>query len=211
MQANFTHLSFDKAGDLANSTELSAALQNSYDSGRLVKLYQVHLWNYCTGDGRTPGNDDIDYCSPRRANWYFDPVAVWGLNSTDPTATSTGATPTHTASNVIESGINHLKNSTEALEDKVLGNSAKKAMDAYRKVAKWMFIAYEVSFWTTLATIIVSIAAVFSRWGSFLTWILSIVRATANILVNGQLTPSLRPPQYSLSAPSSLAPSSSAP
>jgi len=106
---------------------------------------------------------------------YFDPVAVWGLNSTDPTATTT-ATPTSTASNVIESGISHLKNSTEALEDKVLGSSAKKAMDAYRKVAKWMFIAYEVSFWSTLATIIVSILAIFSRWGSFLTWILSIVR-----------------------------------
>ncbi|KAK3099098.1 hypothetical protein LTR53_019076, partial [Teratosphaeriaceae sp. CCFEE 6253] len=145
-------------------TDLTAALQQSYDSGRLVKLYQVHMWNYCTSDSRTPGDDSIDYCAPRRANWYFDPVAVWGLNSTGTstsTSTSTAATATSTASNVVESGIASLKNNTEALEDKVLGKSAREAMDAYRKVAKWMFVAYEVTFWTTLATIVVSILAIF--------------------------------------------------
>jgi len=73
-----------------------------------------------------------------------------------------------------------VQNDAETYENELLGKSGKEALDAYRHVAKWMFIAYEISFWTTLATLICSILAVFSRWGSFLTWILSIVRFSKN-------------------------------
>lgn len=58
----------------------------------------------------------------------------------------------------------------------MLGRSGRDALDAYRDVSKWMFIAYEISFWTTLATILVGVLAIFSRIGSFLTWILAVVR-----------------------------------
>jgi len=110
--------------------------------------------------------------SGKHSEYYFDPVAVWGLNGTN--ATSTGDSST-TGVGVVDSDINSLKNNTEQLEDKLLGKSGKEALDAYKHVAKWMFIAYEVSFWTTLATIVCGILAIFSRWGSFLTWLFSFV------------------------------------
>lgn len=167
MQADFTNLSTANAGNVANSTTLTAALELAESEKLLKKVYQVHLWNYCSSDKQDGG---IDYCSDKQSNFVFDPVAVWGLNGTNATSSSSGQ-----ASNIVESEINTLKNNTEALENKLLGKSGKAALDAYRKIAKWMFIAYEVSFWATLATIVCGILAIFSRFGSFLTWLFSIV------------------------------------
>ncbi|KAF2212383.1 hypothetical protein CERZMDRAFT_41699 [Cercospora zeae-maydis SCOH1-5] len=59
--------------------------------------------------------------------------------------------------------------------EQLLGDSGKSALNAYRHVAKWMFIAYQVAFWTNLAVIVIGIFALFSRIGSLFTWILSIV------------------------------------
>ncbi|KAK5688018.1 hypothetical protein LTR17_026568 [Elasticomyces elasticus] len=193
MKANFTNVTFSTAGDLANTTTLSAALQEAKSDGLLKPVYQIHLWNYCTGDST---NGSIDHCTKKRSNYVFDPVVEWGLNSTNVTSS---ATPTATASNVVESGINHLKNNTEELENELLGKTGRKAMEAYRKVAKWMFIAYEISLWTTLATIVCSILAVFSRWGSFLTWIFAVVSSIftfgsvlASTILFGTLTGALQ-------------------
>lgn len=44
-----------------------------------------------------------------------------------------------------------------------------------------MWIAYQISTWTTLATMVVGILAIFSRWGSLLTWVLSFVSSFFNI------------------------------
>ena len=116
--------------------------------------------------------------SKRESRFVFDPVEVWGLNATG-TSAAAAASATATSGNVVSSAVAsaeaHLKNSTEALEDKLLGKTGREAMDAYRKVATWMFLAYEISFWTTLATIVCGILAIFSRWGSFLTWLFSVV------------------------------------
>ncbi|TKA75048.1 hypothetical protein B0A55_05996 [Friedmanniomyces simplex] len=168
MKADFTNFSTATASTAENTTTLTAALELAKNNNELREVYEVHLWNYCTSN-KTDGS--IDYCAPKHSQYYFDPVAVWGLNSTN---TTSAATATSTASNVVESGINTLENNTEKDENELLGKSGKEALDAYRHVAKWMFIAYEISFWTTLATIVCSILAVFSRWGSFLTWVFSI-------------------------------------
>ncbi|KAF4311525.1 Actin cortical patch SUR7/pH-response regulator PalI [Botryosphaeria dothidea] len=48
----------------------------------------------------------------------------------------------------------------------------------YKKVANWMFAAYAVAFFATLAEILLGIFAIFSRWGSFVT---SIVASVATI------------------------------
>jgi SUR7/PalI family len=48
-------------------------------------------------------------------------------------------------------------------------------LNAYEKVAKWMFAAYTLAFWITLAEIVLGIFAIFSRWGSFVTTIASTV------------------------------------
>jgi len=168
MKANFTDIDLAKAGNLANSTTLTAALQQAEDKRLLMDVYEVHLWNYCVSDGT------LDHCLPKHSQYYFDPVAVWGLNGTNATST---ATSTATGVNVIDSDITSATNKTEEFENKLLGKSGKEALDAYRHVAKWMFVAYEVSLWTTLATIVCSILAIFSRWGSFLTWLFSIASA----------------------------------
>ncbi|KAL1631077.1 hypothetical protein SLS56_004603 [Neofusicoccum ribis] len=48
----------------------------------------------------------------------------------------------------------------------------------YKKVANWMFAAYTVAFFATLAELLVGILAIFSRWGSFVT---SIIASIATI------------------------------
>ena len=167
-QADFTNLSVSSASTLDNTTALTLVLEQAEADGTIDNLYQIHLWNYCTSG--TEGSV-IKNCSDRHSNYYFDPVEVWGLNAT---TASTSATST-SSSNVIESEIASLKNSTENLESKILGKSGKEALDAYKHVAKWMFIAYEVSFWSTLATIVCGILAIWSRWGSLFTSLFSIV------------------------------------
>ena len=167
MQANFTNFSTASAGDLANSTTLTAALDLAHQNHQLQGLYQIHLWNYCSSNSE---DEKIDYCSPKQKEYYFDPVAAWGLNGTNATSSSNSE-----GTNLFTSEVSNLKNNTEELENKLLGKTGKEALDAYRHVAKFMFIAYEVSFWTTLATIVCGLLAIFSRWGSFLTWLFSIV------------------------------------
>ncbi|KAK4547170.1 hypothetical protein LTR36_001391 [Oleoguttula mirabilis] len=168
-EADFTNLTVSSASTLDNTTTLTLALEAAKSEDLLESVYQIHLWNYCSASS---SNGTIDACSKRQSEYYFDPVEVWGLNST----TVTSATSTTTSSdNAVESKISTLKNSTEALETEILGKSGREALDAYKHVAKWMFIAYEVSFWTTLATILCGILAIFSRWGSLLTWLFSVV------------------------------------
>lgn len=171
-QADFTNLSVADAGALADSTTLTAALSLAQDQGLLHDRYQIHLWNYCTQDD----NDGVStsrQCTPRSGDFYFNPVEVWGLNAT--TAAASTATPTVAGNNAVQSKIAELQGNAEELENELLGESGEKALDAYRKVSRWMFIAYAVSFWTSLATIVLGILAIFSRWGSLLTWIAALV------------------------------------
>lgn len=58
----------------------------------------------------------------------------------------------------------------------------KNGIDAYEKVSKWMFISYMLALVLTVAEVLVGISAIFSRWGSLITTIISTV--------------SLPPPKY---------------
>lgn len=168
------------ASSAAKTTDLDTILANAKSS--LNSTYQVHLWNYCTSSMEKP--DEISWCSPRQSGFVFDPVKVWNLNS-DATATAASAAASSVAASdpslasqaaaAASSAAAEAKQQAEDTENKILGDSTKKALDVYRKVAKWQFIAWEVGFWTSLATIVIGILAIFSRWGSLLTWILSIV------------------------------------
>ncbi|CAI7664502.1 unnamed protein product [Penicillium bialowiezense] len=64
---------------------------------------------------------------------------------------------------------------SESELEEELGSSVKKIMKVYKAVSKWMFIAYLVAFIATCAQILVGIFAIFSRWGSCVTTIVSIV------------------------------------
>jgi hypothetical protein len=45
----------------------------------------------------------------------------------------------------------------------------------YEKVSKWMFTAYAVAFFATVAEVVVGFFAILSRWGSFVTYIVAAV------------------------------------
>ncbi|KAI4107323.1 MAG: hypothetical protein L6R37_001684 [Teloschistes peruensis] len=45
-------------------------------------FYHVSLWSYCAGDFEN-GKDKVTYCSPRKNEFWFNPVEVWGLNNTN--------------------------------------------------------------------------------------------------------------------------------
>ncbi|KAJ5774228.1 Actin cortical patch SUR7/pH-response regulator PalI [Penicillium paradoxum] len=64
--------------------------------------------------------------------------------------------------------------SDEQLE-KELGSGFKKTMNVYKAVSKWMFIAYVIAFIATAAQLLVGVVAIFSRWGSCVTTIISLV------------------------------------
>lgn len=146
-KANFTEL--DIMAPNLPSDDLTAALKYSAESNKLARVYEVHLYNFCE---RNSAERVVTYCSPKMGNYHFDPVKIWSLDSAD---TST------------------MKKEGEI---KLLGEVAQKALDAYRGGALLMFISYQISFWATLATILAGMLAVYSRLGSFLTWLLSIVR-----------------------------------
>ena len=48
-------------------------------------FYHVSLWNYCTGDfqkNSTGGvSDHVTECSPRKKQFWFNPVEIWHLNN----------------------------------------------------------------------------------------------------------------------------------
>ncbi|KAF2440535.1 hypothetical protein P171DRAFT_435325 [Karstenula rhodostoma CBS 690.94] len=46
-------------------------------------------------------------------------------------------------------------------------------IDTYHKVSRWMFISYMIALVLTIAEILIGISAIFSRWGSLITTIVS--------------------------------------
>jgi len=58
-------------------------------------------------------------------------------------------------------------------DDNLLPDSLKKGLDSYSKAAGWLYIAYAVAFFATVAELVVGISAIFSRWGSLATTICS--------------------------------------
>ncbi|SMR42209.1 unnamed protein product [Zymoseptoria tritici ST99CH_1A5] len=162
---NFTSTS------ISGDSTLALALQQVQDTGSVADIYQIHLWNYCTANSSADGDTDMDKCSKRKQNFVFDPVKVWGLEVANATKDSSGSA----SDNAIQAAIHNVADNINDYEEKILGKSGKEALHAYRTVAKWMFIAYQVAFWTTLATLVVGIFAVFSRIGSLCTWILALI------------------------------------
>lgn len=114
----------------------------------VANLYHVSLWNYCSGDfqknGRGGVSDHITYCSPRKNEFWFNPIEVW-----------------------------HLENST--VVDHLLSKELKAGLDTYRTVAKWMFVAFIIALISTIVEIFVGFLALFSRWGSLATTVVSTI------------------------------------
>ncbi len=106
-------------------------------------FYTIHLWNYCSGTK----DGTITFCSPRQASYWFNPVDVWKLSGAAPGA--------------------------DVNLDDVIPGDLQKGLDTYQKVVKWMFAIYVIALCATAAEIVVGIFAIFSRWGSFVTTVIS--------------------------------------
>ncbi|KAF2791110.1 hypothetical protein K505DRAFT_281348 [Melanomma pulvis-pyrius CBS 109.77] len=127
--------------DVNIDNNLLQALQGAAQNAKLKDFYTVGLWNYCEGDQDKDGKETITFCSPRKANFWFNPVDVWDLD-----------------------------NGTSA---KLFEGNVQKSLDAYHKVAGWMFSAYVIAIILTAVEFVVGLCAIFSRWGSLVTTIVS--------------------------------------
>jgi hypothetical protein len=59
----------------------------------------------------------------------------------------------------------------------LMPDNLQKGLDVYRKVSKWMFVAYIIAIVTTAVELLVGISAIFSRIGSCITSLVSGVSA----------------------------------
>lgn len=62
--------------------------------------------------------------------------------------------------------------------------SLDKGLTSYRRVAKWLFIAYVIAFVANVVQLLIGITAIFSRWGSFATTIVGGVASLFTILAS---------------------------
>lgn len=174
-QADFSQLDITAANDISQGLELAGALQIARSTGLLAATYNIHLWNYCSSDSTLANGTEgeVDFCSDRQAKFWFNPVEVWGLDNSESRSQLVEATGEDR--NLIEQTLDNLQGNVGDLANMVLDESSQDALNTYQTVSKWMFIAYQASLWVTLATIVAGVLAIFSRWGSLLTWILSLV------------------------------------
>jgi hypothetical protein len=89
----------------------------------------------------------------------------------------------------------------------VLGDDLQKGLNTYKKVAGWMNWAFIIATILTAAEFVVGFFAIFSRWGSLVTTILSTVRIP-NLSALWCHTNLHRPPRSSLSPPPQPQPAS---
>lgn len=134
-------------GDLTNlgSSSLETALAEAIAAKTIRDFYDIGLWGYCAGNKTSSGEYKVDFCSKPKAEFSFDPVDVWGLNST----------------------------SAASAVDDILPSNLHKALNTYKSVSKWMFIAYIIAFGATAVELIVGLFAICSRLGSLVTSLIS--------------------------------------
>jgi hypothetical protein len=65
---------------------------------------------------------------------------------------------------------------------KLFPEDMQKGLDTYHKVSRWMVGITEIALALTAAEILIGIAALFSRWGSFVTTMVSTVRLHPTLL-----------------------------
>jgi SUR7/PalI family len=97
--------------------------------------YTIYLRNYCGWNG----NDQYSNCTDPKSYFWFNPIKIWGLNSTGVAA-------------------------NEYLPDSFTGG-----LDTYHAASKAMFLLYCAALAATSFSILLGFTAIFSRWGSLVT------------------------------------------
>ncbi|KAJ5281049.1 hypothetical protein N7478_006421 [Penicillium angulare] len=62
-----------------SSSDVSDVIDQLKSDSTLADFYQIGLWGYCDGD-ITNNKKDVSTCSNPKAEFYFDPFSVWGLD-----------------------------------------------------------------------------------------------------------------------------------
>lgn len=57
-------------------------IKNLQDDSTLKDFYDIGLWGYCEGDISDSNKYTVTSCSKPKAEFYFNPLTIWGLNST---------------------------------------------------------------------------------------------------------------------------------
>ncbi len=113
----------------------------------VAEFYHISLWNYCSGSFTKNSTGGVsDHVT------YCSPHQneFWF--------------------NPVE--VWHLNNT---VVDQLLSKELKAGLNTYKTVAKWMFIAFIVALISTIVEILVGFFALFSRWGSLATTIVSTI------------------------------------
>lgn len=130
--------------DWVPNTDFINALDSAASSKKLKDFYQVGLWSYCEGDkNKNDNTETITWCSPRKFQFHFDPIAVWELQNTS--------------------------------VQEMLGDKFDSGMNAYAKAAGFMNWAFVITLVLTAVEFVVGFFAIFSRWGSLVTTVISTV------------------------------------
>ncbi|KAL2439064.1 hypothetical protein ABEF95_015789 [Exophiala dermatitidis] len=138
----------------SNTTVLGGALQTAKQSLGMKDYYTIYLRSYCSWNG----NDVYANCTSPKADFWFNPVEVWGLNDT---------------------GIS---------VDDYLPKTFRDGLSTYHAASKAMFVLYVVGLAATCLTLLVGISAIFSRWGSFFTTFFAAAMAVLVIGASGTAT-----------------------
>jgi len=136
----------DKPNVLDNiniDNELLNALQGQASAGQLKDFYQVGLWSYCEG------TKDKDSGKETITFCSSSKSNFWF----DPFT------------------VWELKNSTA--QNVIGSDKLEKGLNAYKKVSGWMIWSYGIALILTAAEFILGFFAIFSRWGSLVTTIVS--------------------------------------
>ena len=134
--------------DSSETSALSGALSAAKNSGGLADYYTIYLENYCSWNG----NDAYSYCSPRTSNFAFDPITIWGLNSTT--------------------------------VEPLLPASLRDGVATYKKLAGIMYAFYVIALSGSALILLMGIAALFSKWGSFFTTAIATIAGLSAIVAS---------------------------
>ncbi|KAJ5888302.1 hypothetical protein N7495_008343 [Penicillium taxi] len=64
------------------SAEVSDLISSLKDDSILKDFYDIGLWGYCEGDiANSSSTFNTDSCSKPKAEFYFDPLEIWGLSN----------------------------------------------------------------------------------------------------------------------------------
>jgi len=148
-------------GTNVDNNLLHQGLQQAKATLNLKDFYTVSLWNYCDGSKANSSSN-----------------AVETVEFCSPRQSEFWFNPVEVW------GLNNTG------VEQVFPKQLKDGLKTYQTASKWMFIAYIVAFVATALELIVGVFAIFSRWGSFATTIVSIVsrlQSTPTLIVTSTI------------------------